>query len=142
MPPRHLALGLLVLRLTLGVFFLQWGIEKLVVPNTTLAIFRNFYGLELGAALPMALGLAQIALALAFMAGLAPTVTYGAVLLLHTMTVLVTIPRLISPWNPVSNHFFIAGVPVWGAFFMLFLLRAEDRFTLPRLLRRPAAAPA
>ena len=133
MPERRLALALLALRLTLGVFFLQWGIEKFVVPNTTIAIFKNFYGFEIGGLLPSVLGAMQVALALLFLAGVAPRATYGLVLLLDTVTVLVTIPRLLAPWNPVSNHFFIAGVPVWAGFLSLYLLREWDRFTLPRL---------
>jgi hypothetical protein len=39
--PDRLALSLLLL-LTLGMFFLQWGIEKFVVPATTTAIFKSF----------------------------------------------------------------------------------------------------
>lgn len=134
----RLALPLLLLRLSLGVFFLQWGVEKFVVPGTTTAIFRNFYGLSVDGVLPSLLGGAQIVLALAFIVGLVPRISYGLVMLLHFVTVIVTIPRLISPWNPVSNHFFIAGVPVLAAFVTLYLLRDDDRWTLPRLLRREA----
>lgn len=134
-PVDRLALPLLLLRLSLGVFFLQWGVEKFVVPGTTTAIFRNFYGLSVDGVLPAVLGGGQIALALAFIAGVVPRVSYGLVTLLHLVTVIVTIPRLISPWNPVSNHFFIAGVPVLAAFVTLYLLRDSDRWTLPRLLR-------
>jgi uncharacterized membrane protein YphA (DoxX/SURF4 family) len=141
-PADRLPLVLLILRLTLGVFFLQWGIEKFVVPATTIGIFRNFYGLSLDAWLPPVLGTLQVALALAFLAGVVPRVTYGLVLALHTVTVLVTIPRLMNPWNPVANHFFIAGVPVWAGFFALYTLRAADRWTLPNLLARGRAAAA
>lgn len=137
-PADRLALPLLLLRLSLGLFFLQWGVEKFVVPGTTTAIFRNFYGLSVDGVLPSPLGGAQIAISLAFIAGVVPRVSYGLVMLLHFVTVIVTIPRLISPWNPVSNHFFIAGVPVLAAFVTLYLLRDDDRWTLPRLLRREA----
>lgn len=140
-PPSRLALSLLLLRVTLGIFFLQWGVEKFVVPNTTTAIFRSFYGLSVDGALPAILGAGQVALALAFLAGVAPRITYGAVALLHLVTVLVTIPRLLSPWNPVSNHFFIAGVPVLAGFVALYLLREDDRWTVPRLLGGQRAAP-
>lgn len=137
-PADRLALPLPLLRLSLGLFFLQWGVEKFVVPGTTTAIFRNFYGLSVDGVLPSLLGGAQIAISLAFIAGVVPRVSYGLVMLLHFVTVIVTIPRLISPWNPVSNHFFIAGVPVLAAFVTLYLLRDDDRWTLPRLLRREA----
>jgi putative oxidoreductase len=126
----RLALALLVLRVTLGLFLLQWGIEKFVVPGTTLAIFRNFYGFDPGALAPPVLGALQVVLALAFLLGVRPRITYGVALLLHSVTTLVTIPRLLAPWNPVSNHLFIAGVPVLAAFFALYLLRDADRYRL------------
>ncbi len=138
LPDDRLALPLLLLRLSLGIFFLQWGVEKFVVPATTTAIFRNFYGLPVDGILPSVLGAGQIALALMFIVGVVPRVSYGLVALLHGVTVIVTIPRLVSPWNPVSNHFFIAGVPVLAAFVTLYLLRDSDRWTVPRMLRRDA----
>lgn len=126
----RLALALLVLRITLGVFFLQWGIEKFVVPATTLATFRNFYGINFGAYVPPILGVLQVLIALALLVGYQPRITYGTVLLLHGVTVIVSIPRILSPWNPVSNHFFIAGVPILAAFFALYLLRDWDRYRI------------
>ena len=126
----RLAIALLVMRITLGIFFLQWGIEKFVVPATTLAIFRNFYGINFGTWVPPILGVLQILLALALLVGFKPRITYGLVLVLHTVTVVVSIPRLISPWNPVSNHFFIAGVPILAAFLALYMLRDWDRYRI------------
>lgn len=130
MPETRLALALLVLRLTLGVFFLQWGIEKFVVPVTTLAIFRNFYGIDFGNWVPPILGTAQVLIAVALLVGFQPRITYGIVLLLHGVTVIVSIPRILSPWTPVSNHFFIAGVPILAAFLALYLLRDWDRYRI------------
>jgi uncharacterized membrane protein YphA (DoxX/SURF4 family) len=126
----RLPIALLVLRLTLGIFLLQWGVEKFVVPGTTLAIFRNFYGFDPGAFVPPVLGVFQVALALALLVGFQPRITYGVALILHSVTTLVTIPRLLAPWNPVSNHLFIAGVPVLAAFFALYLLRDWDRWRI------------
>ncbi|MBX9751725.1 MAG: DoxX family membrane protein [Roseococcus sp.] len=126
----RLPVALLVLRLTLGVFLLQWGVEKFVVPGTTLAIFRNFYGFDPGALVLPVLGVLQVALSLALLAGVKPRLTYGVALILHSITTLVTIPRLLAPWNPVSNHLFIAGVPVLAGFFALYLLRDWDRWRI------------
>jgi uncharacterized membrane protein YphA (DoxX/SURF4 family) len=47
-----LSRALLVLRITLGLFLLQWGVEKFVVPQNTVAIWGYFYGLNV----PQALG--------------------------------------------------------------------------------------
>lgn len=131
MPEKRLAIALLALRVTLGLFMLQWGVEKFVVPGTTLAIFRNFYGLNLGSFVPPVVGAVQVVLALAFLAGYRPRITYGVFLAMHLVTTLATIPRLLSPWNPVSNHLFIAGVPVLAGFFAFYLLRDWDRYRIP-----------
>jgi uncharacterized membrane protein YphA (DoxX/SURF4 family) len=128
---QRLAISLLVLRVSLSVFMLQWGLEKFVVPGTTLAIFRNFYGLDLGRFVPPVIGVVQVLLSLAFLLGYKPRITYGLFLLMHSITTLVTIPRLISPWNPVSNHRFIAGVPVLSGFLALYPLRDWDRYRVP-----------
>ncbi len=131
MPEKRLAIALLALRVTLGLFMLQWGVEKFVVPGTTLAIFRNFYGLNLGSFVPPVVGAVQVVLALAFLVGYRPRITYGVFLAMRTVTTLATIPRLLAPWNPVSNHLFIAGVPVLAGFFALYLLRDWDRYRIP-----------
>jgi uncharacterized membrane protein YphA (DoxX/SURF4 family) len=130
MPEARLATALLVLRLTLGVFFLQWGIEKFVVPGTTLAIFRNFYGIDFGSWVPPILGTLQVLLAVSLLLGFQPRLTYGLVPMLHGVTVVVSMPRILSPWKPVSNHFFIAGVPILAAFLALYLLRDWDRYRI------------
>jgi len=73
-----------------------------------------------------------------FVARVVPRVSHGLVALLHGVTVIVTIPRLVSPWNPVSNHFFIAGMPILAAFVALYLLRDSDHSTVPGMLCRDA----
>lgn len=128
MPEKRLAISLLALRIALGLFMLQWGVEKFVVPGTTQAIFRIFYGLDVAGFVPYVIGVVQVALALAFLAGFRPGITYLALLVMHLGTTLVTLPRLLAPWNPVSNHLFIAGVPVLAGFLALYLLRDWDRY--------------
>jgi hypothetical protein len=41
----------LVVRITLGLFLLQWGVEKFVMPQNNVAIWRYFYGLNVSQAL-------------------------------------------------------------------------------------------
>jgi len=99
--------------------------------------------MEVGGAVVPVLGALQVVLALALLLGVVPRLSYGLAALLHLVTTLVTIPRLLNPWNPVSNHLFIAGVPVLAGFVALYLLRDADRWTLPRLLARgEGTAPA
>jgi putative oxidoreductase len=117
----------LALRITLGLFLLQWGIEKFVAPQANVFIWSHFYGLDVSLALGYAFGVAEIAIALCMILGLFRTIVYGAALLLHTITVLVIWRQLIDPWGDPINHLFTAAVPVLGAFLALFLLRHWDR---------------
>jgi putative oxidoreductase len=62
--------------------------------------------------------------------GLYRTIVYGAALILHAVTVLVTWRQLVDPWGDPTNHLFTAAVPVLGGFLALFLLRHWDRSVL------------
>ena len=124
---RALPRALLVLRVTLGVFLLQWGAEKFVVPQNTVAIWRHFYGLDVSQALGYLFGAAEIAIAACILLGLLRTAAYGAAFALHALSVLASWRQLLSPWSDPANHLFIAGLPVLGAFAALFLLRRWDR---------------
>ena len=122
--------ALLVLRVTLGLFLLQWGIEKFVVPQNTVAIWGYFYGLNVPHALGYLFGAVEIAIAGCLFLGLFRTATYGKALALHTVSVLVSWRQLIDPWGDPANHLFIASIPVLGALIALFLLRQWDRSIL------------
>ena len=124
---RALAMALLALRITLGVFLLQWGVEKFAVPQSNVAIWSHFYGIAIGPAVGYAFGAAEVAIAICLFLGLFRTVAYGAALGLHLVTVLVSWRQLIQPWADPINHLFIASVPVLGALVALFLLRHWDR---------------
>ncbi len=124
---RALAGALLALRITLGLCLLQWGVERVVVPQSTTLIWSHFYGLNLSAALGYLFGAIEIAIAACLLLGVFRTAAYGAALALHTVTVLVTWRQLLDPWGDPVNHLFIAGLPVLGGFLALFLLRDWDR---------------
>jgi len=119
--------ALLVLRITLGIFLLQWGVEKFVVPGNTPAIWGYFYGLSVPEITAYAFGVAEIAIAVCLILGLFRTISYGAALALHAVSVVVSWRQLIDPWGNDSNHLFIAAVPVLGALIALFMLRQWDR---------------
>jgi putative oxidoreductase len=123
--------ALLALRVTLGLFLLQWGVEKFVVPQNTVAIWDHFYGLNVSATVGYVFGAVEIALAVCLFLALFRTIAYGAALALHAVSVVVSWHQLLDPWGDPANHLFIAGVPVLGGLIALFLLRHWDR-GLPR----------
>ena len=138
---RSLRPALLALRITLGIFLLQWGIEKFVMPEMTVGIWGYFYGVNIPQALGYLFGVVEIALALCLFFGLFRTVAYGAATALHAVSVIVSWRQLIDPWADPYNHLFIAGLPVLGAFVALFLMRNFDRGLLDRR-RAETRAPA
>lgn len=119
--------ALLALRITLGLFLLQWGVEKFVVPQNTVVIWSYFYGVSIPQALGYLFGAVEIALAACLFLALFRTPAYAAAMGLHAVSVIVSWRQLADPWGDPANHLFIAGVPVLGAFVALFLLRRWDR---------------
>lgn len=124
---RESEIGLLILRLGLGVFLLLFGIDKLIAPHTAAAVFAHYYGLDVVPGAPIyGAGLLEIALSLAILAGFWKTLSYGLGLALHAVSTLVTYRELLAPFG--ENHLFIAGLPLLAAFVALFLLREHDTF--------------
>lgn len=130
--PQTLSRALLALRITLGLFLLQWGVEKFVVPENTVAIWGYFYGLDVSQGVGYVFGVVEIAIAACLFLGVYRTISYGAALALHAVTVLVSWRQLLDPWGDPANHLFIASVPVLGGLIALFLLRRWDRGVLDR----------
>jgi putative oxidoreductase len=129
---RRIPLALLVLRVFLAIFLLQWGIEKLILPSAAASIARGFYGVTLPAFGSYALGIAELILSLALLFGIYRTISYGLSLLVHTVTVVVSWRQLFDPWGlaKVGNHLWISTWPTWGGFAALFLMREWDSWTI------------
>ncbi len=96
----------------------------MVAPEQTAKIFQFFYWTPLPAGFAPAVGALEAALSLALLAGLWKTWTYGAALVLHTISTLATWKQLAAPFG--ENHLFLAAIPVLAGFVTLFLLRHED----------------
>jgi hypothetical protein len=119
-------ISLAILRISIGIFFLVWSIEKIVAPELAQKVFKNFYFSEISPGVSVIIGMIQTLIVLAFIAGLFKTFSYGAVLGMHTVSVLSTYQQLLNPYQS-PNHLFWAGIPVLGALVALFILRKSDR---------------
>ena len=122
---KNLKLGLFVLRITTGMFFLAWAIEKLFNPGHGVAISKKFYGLEISPEITLAIGVAQIAIILLFMLGMYKKWTTGFLLAIHTVSVASTWQKLIFAYS-AKGLLFWAAVPVWAGLLLLFLVRNQD----------------
>jgi putative oxidoreductase len=129
---KRVPLALLILRVFLAIFLLQWSIEKLIMPNAAASIARNFYGVTLPVSGSYALGVAELILSLALLFGVYRAISYGLSLLVHTVTVLVSWRQLFDPWGlaKVGSHLWISTWPTWGGFAALFLMREWDAWTV------------
>jgi putative oxidoreductase len=117
---------LLILRVTLGLFLLQWGIEKFIMPDTSAMIFAGFYGIDgLSHTIAYVLGGLQCAVAVAVIAGFQKRISYLLAFLIHSVSTLSTIPNMLDPYSS-GNHLFFTGVPVLAAMGLLWYLRDYD----------------
>lgn len=122
--PANLRLSLLLLRLGVGLVMAMWTMDKIINPSHADAVFSNFYGLSgLSSGMFTAIGFAQALIVLAFAAGAFRTISYGLVLLMHSVSTL-------SSWRQYLDGFenllFFAAWPMLAACFALFLLRKHD----------------
>jgi putative oxidoreductase len=126
---RRAAAALLILRVSLGIFLLQWGIEKLVIPESAIRIGRHFYGVGLSGAAVGVSGTAETLLALGLLLGIYRGWTYGIAVVVHAASVIATWRQLLHPFTG-HNHLYIAGVPVLAAFVLLYMLREWDAYSV------------
>lgn len=103
---------------------LVWTLDKFVNTTHAARVFENFYGLEgLGPGAFAAIGVAELAIILAFVAGYRKRVSYGLVLLLHGTSTLSSYRQYLDPF---SNLLFFAAWPMLAACFALYRLRDVD----------------
>jgi hypothetical protein len=102
-----------------------WAFDKMLNPGHGAAVFESFYGLSgVGEPIVRGIGAVQALVVLAFLAGIARTWSYGAVLLMHAGTTLVSWSAYLQP---LQNILFFAAWPMLAGLLTLFLLRQEDR---------------
>ena len=87
-----------ILRWSIAVFMLVWSVDKLLMPEDFIGLFQHFYR----------------------------TVTYGLMLVMNAVTVVVSLPQILDPYGGGANQLFFASVPVLAACLLLFLLRDQD----------------
>lgn len=123
------AAALLILRVSLGVFLLQWSVEKIVVPESAIRVAQHFYGVAPTVGTTIIAGVAEALLALALLVGIWGRWSYGLAILVHAVSLVATWRQLLNPYAG-SNHLFIAGVPVLAAFVLLYMLREWDAYSV------------
>ena len=129
MENQRIATALLLLRLGVFIVMIMWTLDKFINPQHSGAIFENFYGLGgLSGTAFMIIGLLQLLVVLAFVAGFMKRISYGIVLLLHSVSTLSSWQQYLDGFN---NLMFFAAWPMLAACIALYMLRDLDtRLTL------------
>lgn len=120
---QRLPTALFTLRITVFLVMLMWTLDKILNPGHAGAVFENFYFIPgMGSGVLTAIAVAELVIILGFLAGVAKTWTYGAVLVFHAISTL-------SSWQMYlgfDNLLFFAAWPMLAACFTLFWLRDHD----------------
>ncbi|GEM_PF-1027109 len=124
---KHLEIGLFVMRLCIGIFFIALIIQKLVATQGTKGIFGGFDSFEIGIAASYPLLFIEAVLIIAFLLGLYKTFSYGALLGIQLVLVASTYNGMLNPLVP-SYILFWENIPLLGALLSLFLMRDYDDF--------------
>jgi hypothetical protein len=102
-----------------------WAFDKILNPGHGAVVLDAFYGLSgVGEQVIRGMGMVQGLIVLGFLLGIAKTWTYGAVLLMHAVTTLVSWSAYLAP---LENILFFSAWPMLAGLITLFLLRSEDR---------------
>ena len=133
--------SLLLLRASLGLLMLLWGVDKLVNVEHGLAVSERFYlGAFSSAALLKAFGAAQIALGALVVVGAARRYAYPVLLAVTGATLLGVWRSVVDPWGwylTGANVLFYPSLIIFAGSLVLWAFRDEDRLALDH--RRAAA---
>jgi uncharacterized membrane protein YphA (DoxX/SURF4 family) len=133
--------SLLLLRVSLGLLMLIWGVDKLVDVRHGLTVSEHFYlGAFSSAALLRAFGVVQIALGALVLLGAARRYAYPLLLAVTGATLLGVWKSVVDPWGwylAGANVLFYPSLIIFAGSLVLWAFRDEDRLALDR--RRAAA---
>ena len=100
--------------------------------------FHDLYAQDLGLPLAYGMGVLQTALAIAIIVGFKTNISYLIGFVIHGLSTLSTIGRLIDPYGP-GNHLFMTAVPVLAGMWLLYVMRDADVKLSVDAMRRTAS---
>lgn len=130
------AYTLLLLRISLGLLLVIWGVDKLVNVDHAIAVSERFYLGIISA--PVAwniFGGLQVLLGVAVILGLWRKFTYPVQALVNGATLLGVWQSVVDPWGWVlegSNVLFYPSLIIFAACLVLWAFQADDRLSLDR----------
>jgi putative oxidoreductase len=134
------AVAMLLLRVSMGLLMLVWGLDKLVNPEHGVRVAERFYAGFLSSATLMPMyGAAQCALGALVIAGWGRRLSYPALIAITAATLVGVWRSIIDPWGwylQGTNALFFPSLIVFAAALVLHSARSSDRYALDRILQR------
>lgn len=116
--------SLFLLRIGVFIVMFVWTLDKFINPEHSAKVLQNFYSMSAEISIITIMGVLQMILVLAFVAGIRKRLTYGIVLLMHAASTF-------SSWKqyaePFDHLLFFAAWPMLAACIALYLLRDSDK---------------
>lgn len=126
--------SLLLLRISLGLLMIIWGVDKLVNVQHGLVVSQHFYlNAFSNAALLKAFGAVQIALGALVVLGVARRYAYPLLLAVAGATLLGVWKSVVDPWGwylEGANVLFYPSLIIFAGSLVLWAFRDEDRLVL------------
>jgi hypothetical protein len=137
---KKLALVLVFLRFSLGVFLMCVTLEYFVDPVGALKVWNQLYPIQMTGSWVPIIGILLLVLCIFFILGAFRVISYAIVVMLQLITVVASFKSLISPSgmemvDRVSFLYYASGIPLLAAFFALFLLRHYDLWSVDERIR-------
>lgn len=120
-----LQISLLAMRLGVGAVFLVWATDRVLNYSHNSKMMVHYYGVSIPEGLLTAIGIAQLAIIIAFLVGFLKRISYGYILIAHLVTTLVSAKRLFPPYE-IHQLLYFGSLPMLGACLGLYLLRDKD----------------
>lgn len=121
---KRIQISLLLLRIGVFVVMLFWTLDKFVQPEHAGKVYAGFYGLSgFGGTAFYIIGVLEMALIMAFVAGAWKRISYLLVLVIHAISTLSSYNQYFTPFD---NLLFFAAWPMLAACITLYLLRDLD----------------
>jgi uncharacterized membrane protein YphA (DoxX/SURF4 family) len=126
--------SLLILRVSLGLLMLIWGVDKLLNVKHGLIVSKHFYlDAFSNAVLLQAFGVAQMALGALILLGVARRFVYPALLAITGVTLLGVWRSVVDPWGwwlEGANVLFYPSLIIFAGSLVLWAFADEDRLVV------------
>ena len=125
----------------MGVFLVLWGVDKLAATQGSIGIFSTFYGVDVGAALVQAAGVAEILLGALLTVGLYRVPAAWIALAVNAVSTIGSWRQIIDPWGWLGlteggGHLFLASIVIMAVNVVLVLNAWNRTWTLDAALDR------